>query len=220
MVLETQDGSGEKVVGRLVDENQKPVAGVQIRCNCAPKSGYDRVRSSWIDSVSDKDGRFELMATYDGMTKVSFIPPEHCMKHINLGEKRGDTGDVTLTTGFPVHGVVKDATGNPMSELWVNITPEEETREASYEMKRSAKTDKEGKFVSRPLKPGKYVVEVELKATGALEKLKYANFHNTPPPAMFVDHSINVTQDSARQPLVIQAVPHILITVQHFNAEG
>ena len=211
---------GEKVVGRLVDENQNPVAGVQIRCNCAPKLGYDRVRSSWIDSVSDKDGRFELMATYDGMTKISFIPPEHCMNHINLGEKRGDIGDITLTNGFPIHGTVQDAKGNPMSGLWVNITPEEERHEASYEMKRSAKTDKEGRFETRPLKPGKYLVDVKLKATGALEKLKYANFHDTPPPAMFVNRSINVTEDSARQPLVIQAVPHILITVQFFTPKG
>ena len=161
---------GEKIVGRLVDENQNPIAGVQIRCNCAPKSGYDRVRSSWIEKVSDEDGRFELMATFDGTTKLSFIPPDHCMKHINLGDKRGDIGDITLTSGFPIHGVVKDAEGNPMSGLWVNITPEEERRDASYEMKRSAETDEDGRFRTRPIKPGKYLFEVERKATGALEK--------------------------------------------------
>lgn len=211
---------GEAIRGRLVDENQQPVAGVQIRCDCAPKSGYDRVRSSLIDSVSDKDGRFALTVIHDGVTTLSFIPPEHCMQHVSLGEKRGDIGDITLTTGFPIHGVVKDAKGNPMSGLWVNITPEEERDEASYEMKRSAKTDKEGRFESRPLKPGKYLVEVQLKATGALEKLKYANFHNTPPPAMFVNRSINVTEGSARQPLTIQAVPHVLITVQYYTPQG
>ena len=37
---------------------------------------------------------------------------------------------------------------------------------------------------------------------------------------MFVNRSINVTEDSARSPIVIQAVPHILITVQHFTPSG
>ncbi|MCG8652360.1 MAG: M56 family metallopeptidase, partial [Pirellulales bacterium] len=211
---------GEKITGRLVDENQKPLAGVQIRCQCRPKSGYDRVRSTWIDDVTGNDGQFELVVTHDGMTKISLIPPDHCMKHIDVGEKRGDIGDITLINGFPIHGVVKDAKGNPMSGLWVNLTPEAERQEASYEMKRSAKTDKDGKYRSRPLKPGKYQIEVQTKATGALEKLKYANFHNTPPEAMFVTRSINVTEDSARQPLVVQAVPHVLITVQHFKPNG
>lgn len=211
---------GKKIAGRLVDENQRPIAGAQIRCNCAPKSGYDRVRSASLDGVSDKDGRFELLATYDGMAKISFIPTVHCMKHIDLGEKRGDIGDIKLSTGFPIQGVVQDAKGKPMSGLWVNITPEESRNEASYEMKRSAKTDRDGKFRTRPLKSGKYLIEVNTKATGALEKLKYANFHNAPTPAMFVKRSINVTQDSARRPFFLQAVPHVLITVQHFTPQG
>lgn len=211
---------GEKIFGRLVDEDERPIAGAQIRCNSAPKSGYDRIRSSLMDGVSDKDGRFELVTTFDGMTNISFIPPDHCMKHIDLGEQRGDLGDITLTGGFPVQGVVTDAEGNPMSGLWVNMTPEEERNQASYEMKRSARTDQEGKFQTRPIKPGKYLIEVETKATGALEKLKYANFHDTPTPAMFVNRSINITEDSASQPLVIQAVPHVLITVQHFTPTG
>ncbi len=134
---------GEKIVGRLVDENKRPISGAQIRGNCAPKSGYDRVRSTSIDGVSDKDGRFELVVTHDGMTKVSFIPPDHCMKHVNLGDKRGDIGDITLDTGFPIHGVVKDAKGNPISGLWVNIKPEEKQSGASYEMKRSCKTNEQ-----------------------------------------------------------------------------
>ncbi|MCA9259707.1 MAG: hypothetical protein KDA61_10930 [Planctomycetales bacterium] len=211
---------GEKINGRLVDENQQPVAGAQIRCDCSPKSGYDRVRSASIDSISDEEGRFELTATYSGIAKLSIVPREHGMKYVNLGEKRGDIGDIALATGFRVHGIVQDAKGNPMTNLWVNITPEEERNEISYEMKRSAKTDEQGRFESRPLNSGKYLFEVQLKATGALEKLKYANFHDTPPSAMFVDRSINVTEDSSREPLVIRAVPHVLITVQHFTPKG
>src|SRR5690606_17280891 len=80
--------------------------------------------------------------------------------------------------------------------------------------------DKDGKFVTRPLNPEKHLVEIETKATGALEKEKYANFHDTPPPAMFVTRSITVTRESTDKPFVIQAVPHVMITVQHFTPSG
>lgn len=39
---------GKKITGRLVDENQSPIAGVQIRCNCPPNIGlrpYPIIRS-------------------------------------------------------------------------------------------------------------------------------------------------------------------------------
>jgi hypothetical protein len=107
-----------------------------------------------------------------------------------------------------------------MKGVWVNMSPEEQRREISYEMKRSCQTDDEGRFQTRPLKPGKYTVNVELKATGALEKLEFANFQSTPPPAMFVEQTINVTEDSVRKPFVIQAVPHVLISLQFYKPDG
>ena len=211
---------GEKVSGRLVDENQQPIAGAQLRFNSAPKSGFDRVRSSFVDGVSGEDGRFEAVVTRDGAAKLSIVPPRHCMKHIDLGDKRGDLGDISLEDGVPVEGIVQDAEGNPMRDLWVNLTPEDDRREASYEMKRSCKTDAQGVFRSRPVKSGKYLVQVQTKATGALEKQTYANFHDVPPPAMFVDQTIHVAEDSARKPVILRAVPHVLITCQFNKPNG
>ena len=215
---------GEKISARLIDDQKRPVAGVQIRGDCRPKSGKDDLvannLAAWPRGVSDKDGRFELLVPYDGTVKLSFVPLDHCMKFIQVGEKRGELGDIILEDGVPIHGVVKDAEGNPMSGLWVNIVPEKDQNEASYEMRRSVKTDKDGRFFTRPFKTEKHLVEVETKATGALEKEKYANFRDTPPPAMFVKQSINVTEDSANKPFVIQAVPHVLITVQNFKPSG
>src|SRR4029079_16784079 len=128
--------------------------------------------------------------------------------------------DVSLESGFPIQGVVKDAKGNLMEGVWVNITPEDTRNGASYEMKRSSKTNAQGQFTSRPVKSGKYLVQVESKATGAPEKEKYANFHDDPLPAMFVEQTISVTKDSASQPFVIQAIPHVLINVQHYKPDG
>jgi len=175
---------------------------------------------SWAEEVSDQDGRFALVVPREGITKLSVIPTSDCMKFIEVGTKRGDLGDVSLESGFPIQGVVKDAKGNLVEGVWVNITPEDTRNVASYEMKRSSKTDAHGQFTSRPVKSGKYLVQVESKATGAPEKEKYANFHNDPLPAMFVEQTISVTKDSASQPFVIQAIPHVLINVQHYKPDG
>jgi hypothetical protein len=142
------------------------------------------------------------------------------MKFVEIGQKRGDLGDIALEAGFAIQGVVKDAKGKPMEGVWVNITPEDLGNGASYEMKRSSKTDAQGRFTTRPIKSGKYLVEVESKATGAIEKQKYANFHEEPLSAMFVAQTISVTRESADKPFVVQAVPHVLINVQVYKPNG
>ena len=211
---------GEKVTGRLLDKDQQPVAGAKVLCNSNPASGNDRVRSSSMETFSGADGRFEVTAVRDGVAGISIVPSDHCMKHINVGAKRGDVGDVTLDSGFAIQGIVKDAKGNPMSNLWVNITPEEGKNEASYKMKRSCKTNEQGEFTTRSLSRGKHLFEVQMKATGALEKLKLANFRDDPTPAMFVNQSINLVEESATKPILLQAVPHVTITTRHFKPDG
>ena len=212
---------GNKVSGRLVDKNQQPISGAAVRCSSDAVHEEDSPGiSSWVKSVSDEDGRFEVLATHSGVAELSFIPVGHCMKYIDVGEKRGDLGDIVLADGFSVQGVVEDVEGNPLSDLWVNIAPEKDGYGTSYEMERSVRTDQNGKFVTRPLAAGKYLFEVQTKATGALEKLEYANFHDTPPPAMFVKRSIELTQKTASEPIVLKAVPHVMISLQHFKPDG
>jgi hypothetical protein len=104
--------------------------------------------------------------------------------------------------------------------VWVNITPEDPGNRGSYEKNRSSKTNAQGLFSTRPVKSGKYLVEVESKATGAPEKQKYANFHDEPLSAMFVAQTISATKDAADKPFVIQAVPHVLINVQVYKPDG
>lgn len=211
---------GEKLSGRLIDEAGRPVSGVQIRCSCRPASGFDRIRSAHIKGVSDEQGQFDLMVTAEGRAKLALIPPEHCMQQMDLGEKRGDIGDVVLKRGFSLRGIVQNAKGEPMRDLWVNIQPAEEQFRESYEMIRSSKIDDQGRFTTRPLQAGKYRINVENKATGALEKVKYANFHDDPPAAMFVTKSLNITEDLAAEPMIIRAVPHVLITAQFYKPNG
>ena len=174
----------------------------------------------FIESVSDQEGRFEFVICQKGPAKLSIVPREQCMKHIDLGAKRGDLGDIVLSPGTSIRGRVLDAAGKPMAGLWVNLTEVDTVRSASYEMKRSSKSDERGEFRTRPIRPGKYSVSVETKATGALEKQKYANFHKEPTAAMFVKQFIDVTEDSFDKPFVIQAVPHVYISGQCYDSKG
>ena len=170
---------GEKITGRLVDENQRPVAGAHLRCDSSPKSGNDWERSSHVHEVSDQDGRFAVVVPYDGITNLSIIPTGDCMKFVEIGQKRGDLGDIVLEPGFPIQGVVKNAKGQPMEGVWVNITPQDVGNGVSYEMKRSSKTDDKGQFTTRPVKSGKYLVRGRIESAQAAHrtKQKYANFH-------------------------------------------
>ena len=211
---------GEKISGRFVDSKGNPVSGAAVRVRSRIDSVEGFAGQSYIDMNTDEDGRFVATVTAEGNASVSVVPVEQCMKHIDLGKKRGNLDDIVLSDGFSVSGVVLDALGKPMSGLWVNWRESEPDGPASYEARRSSKTDKEGRFSTRPIKPGKYTVAVQTKATGALEKLKYANFGDVPPPAVFVKQSFEVTVASKDKPFVIQAVPHIYISGQCYNPKG
>ncbi len=210
---------GSQISGRLVDDDGKPVAGAQLRGRSSDPSAGDRVGSSSAETVSDEDGRFELQVTRDGTAGLSIVPLDHCMKHIDIGSNRGDLGDIALSPGLSIRGRVVDATGKPLEGLWANLTRVNAEREASYEMKRSSKSDDRGEFRTRPLSPGEYSVEIETKATGAIEKANRANFHDDPPPAMFVKQAIEV-EERIDKPFVIQAVPHVLISGQCYDSAG
>ena len=208
------------IKGRLVDESGNPVTGAELRVRSSDPAQTDFMLGSYMSTTSDESGNFEFSVTKAGTGSVSIIPREHCMKHVDFGTSRDDLGDIELTAGAPVRGRVRDAEGNPVANVWVNITDNKSQREASYEMKRSSLTNEQGEFETRPLQPGEYLVEVEMKATGALEKKKYANFHDDPTPAMFVRQVVELTEESFDRPLIIQAVPHVYISGQCYDSKG
>ena len=93
---------------------REAVPGAEIRCDVGPRFGSDRVRSTLLDGVSDSDGQFEFVAPYDGEARLSVIPREHCMKFVSFGEKRGNLGEIRLTSGVEISGIIRDAKGSPM----------------------------------------------------------------------------------------------------------
>ncbi len=210
---------GVEVSGRLVNENGDPVAGAQLRMKTSDPSAGNRMSSS-IDGISDDDGGFSFAVSRNGTAAISIIPRDYCMKHVEFGGKRGDVGDIKLTKGVSIRGRVIDAKGKPMEGLWVNLTEQDTRQAASYEMKRSSQTDASGEFTTRPLNSGKHMVEVQMKATGAIEKLEYANFHDVPTPAMFVSQIIDVAEDSVDNPITVQAVPHVFISGNCVDSKG
>ncbi len=206
---------GTKISARLVDKAGDPVAGAAIRVNSegpGTANSRDFSRFSYSKTTSDANGRFEAVVTKEGIARFTVVPKNHCMYAKDIGGKRGDLGDIELSDGFSVSGKVLDARGKPLDNLWVNITRQGMTR--------SSKTDSGGKFKTRVLDAGEYTIQVQTKATGALEKKEYANFKDDPPPAVFVRQVMEITEATADKPIVIQAVPHIYIRGQGYDSKG
>ena len=84
-------------------------------CDASPSPSPGRTEFApltWTLSPG-KDGRFEVVVCREGIAKLSIIPVDHCMKHIEIGDRRGDLGDVTLASGVALQGIVQDAAGAP-----------------------------------------------------------------------------------------------------------
>ena len=60
---------------------------------------------------------FRQMKRDLGKTGLSVVPLDHCMKHIDIGSKRGDLGDIVLSAGLSIRGRVVDAAGKPLEGL-------------------------------------------------------------------------------------------------------
>jgi beta-lactamase regulating signal transducer with metallopeptidase domain/5-hydroxyisourate hydrolase-like protein (transthyretin family) len=208
---------GVVLSGRLVDDKNRPVAGAQLRAESGKTDLNANMLGSFMSAVSDADGRFQVSVTKKGEATLKVIPLEHCMEVVKLGEKRDALGDIRLTAGRPLKGKVVDSAGAPVPNVWVNLS--EGTR-GQYELQRSARTNERGEFETRPIRLGKCFIEVETKATGAIEKERYANFHDEPTPAVFVGKVIDVTEESIARPVTVQAVPHVVVTGSYVNAKG
>jgi RNA polymerase sigma factor (sigma-70 family) len=107
----------------------KPLAGVVVFLNFWINSRYEESR--WVKTVSDKDGRYELLGlakqrNYGLMAK----PPKgqlYFQRHVDLQDTPGLdplTADIEMTQGLMVRGKVTDkATGKPVAQAVVDYHP-------------------------------------------------------------------------------------------------
>lgn len=143
--------AGARVIGRLVDDADKPVAG---RVVVAEADGWPlpRALQALLQAQTENDGRFELegvpplgltlvaRAPAAGMARVDVVVPE--------GEPL-DLGDVRLEAGHSLRGVVRERSGAPISGALVAAPPDTQVR-----------TNGDGTFVLKGLRPKRLYVRV------------------------------------------------------------
>ncbi len=123
--------AGASVVGRVLDEQGRPLEGVRI----APPALFDRYDrpDDWtavklvLAAASAEDGRFRLDGLWSGKTSLELLTPGRIAVLLKLELREGeelDLGDVVLGLGTSVEGVVVQARdGQPLADARVLLRP-------------------------------------------------------------------------------------------------
>lgn len=99
--------AGNTLVGRVVDEAGKPVAGAEIRL------GHYETKN--VAAITDTDGRFSLDPGSPAAHSILFSAPGKAIELIRLRQDRHTNNiDVTLKQGQTLRVRVPDSDGNPI----------------------------------------------------------------------------------------------------------
>src|SRR5262249_52827810 len=115
------------------------------------------------------DGVFHLKLVKGGDSVFWVLPEDFAPRQIVSGTQRGDMGEVRVETGERLSGEIVDASGQPVSGVWVNAIHRDAQRETSFHgtagrptipvatfLRRSTLSDSGGRFELGPLEPGPY----------------------------------------------------------------
>jgi thiol-disulfide isomerase/thioredoxin/protocatechuate 3,4-dioxygenase beta subunit len=148
--LDVELTAGRTVVGRVVDEVGKPIAGATVNCDEWTPSGNFARPLTRIVRTKD-DGRFEIAALpTEGMVELSAGIKGRLSISFNAGPNVKDAGDVSLYKPPVLNGkVLDDASGEPVKTFsvtagwqgsdgrysWLNMTPRFNGTDGSYSLK-------------------------------------------------------------------------------------
>jgi len=209
----------EALTGRIVGPDGEPLADVPLLAYSKVNQDF-REYGSFFHAKSAADGSFRLNLTKEGPSVFWIVPEKYAPRQIVSGAKRGEWGDVHVEEGVSVSGQVVDATGKPMPGVWINVTDEKSEREiqmpVASALRRSARTDAEGKFQLGPVKPGQFELRVEPYPS----EIRYRSRDRKPIeiPAIFPRRTITIDQNP--QPLLVRAVPHVQFEGQYVDSKG
>jgi protocatechuate 3,4-dioxygenase beta subunit len=143
---------GNLAVGRVVDEEGRPVAGAEIEVSAAPGTILPSPRST----RSGPAGRFRFRDLPAGQLALTIRHPGYApleVGHPVEGGRTGRLGTFVLRRGTTLRGLVTDAAGFPVAgaRIWA-LTSEELYREGKQ--RASAVTAADGTFVVPRRPPG------------------------------------------------------------------
>ena len=146
--------AGLELQGRLVDRDDKPVAG---RVRATPKNADPKAQR--INGYADveRDGRFSLKGLLAGKHTVRATPtdrPEPEPLEVELREGAAAEIKIVVESGGGIEGTVADEQGRPVAGADVTASG------PKYAWNR-AQTQTDGSFVFKGLAPGAYRLEAE-----------------------------------------------------------
>jgi beta-lactamase regulating signal transducer with metallopeptidase domain len=212
------------ITGRLVGPDGQPLADVAMLAysNVNPQDFSGDNFGSFVHAKSAADGTFRFNLTKEGPSVFWIVPEKLAPRQIVSGTKRGDWGDIQMEPGVSVSGQVLDATGKPMSGVWVNLADRKSQQEiqmpVASSLRRSGETDDVGRFTLGPVKPGQFELSVEAYP----DELRFRSRERRQRveiPAIFPRRTITIVE-KAQEPLMVRAVPHVQFEGQYVDSKG
>jgi hypothetical protein len=124
--IELRLGAGARLVGRLVDARDRPLAG---RVGLGELDGQPAPHelAGTLAGEAGPDGRFALEMVPAGQHRLGVVAPGHAVQMVDVAvrgaERQVDVGDVRLEVGLAIRGRVRDRSGQPVEGAMLRATP-------------------------------------------------------------------------------------------------
>lgn len=215
---------GEEVSGRIVDENGKPLEGVEVSGYSVPVTdGSTFEYGSFDETVTDAEGRFKMNYAKDGNSILWVKPDNYACVQVMTGNKRGDLGDIQLEKGYTISGKVVDALGNPAAGVWLELGDSEAQAEiqmpVATSMTRYAKTDDEGRYTMKPMRAARHEIKVR-KSGPAIDENGNEYWDRIQLPGVFPSQRVEIKAQEQPQVVNLQGIPHVYVSGKFVNAKG
>ena len=150
---------GVLVTGVVTSPEGGPLAAVSV----TGESGS----TARCSTVTDGDGRFRLNLEKAGNGRIKINTRDLGIFQKELGEQRGDIGEIRFPAGIRVDGRVVDDEGRAVAGAPISLT---ETGKRglirSTSVVRLSQSDADGRFIWNGLADGEYLVKATAKPTG------------------------------------------------------
>ena len=215
---------GEKTTGRVLTPDGHAADGIKVLGFWrAEMKAEDPCRdpSSWCETVTDEEGRFSVVLPTDGAAVLWLLPQEFAPSEHPIHDTRGDLGVYRLEKGIVLKGRVVGIAGEPIANQPVSVGQQRILGDhgvgpVGSAIRRAALTDAKGEFAFQPLSAGDYRVRVKegYVDPSTDERRTY------PLSAVFYSRPVNLDDEVAPKPVVLQAVPDVTITAQYLDSKG
>jgi hypothetical protein len=163
---------GARVVGRLVDGDDRAVAG-QVALGELDGRSVPRALVAPFTVEAGADGRFAIDGVPVGAHVLGVNAPALARQRVDVrvraAERQVDVGDVRLEVGTAIRGRVRSKARQPIADAAVR-TYLEKTGDSV-----EARSEPDGKFVLPGLEPGTYRVVAEAAGYGTEERTSETN---------------------------------------------